>query len=227
LKRSEKRCYIAIDEFQQVAAYPEKGTEALLRSYIQFLPNVKFIFAGSRQHLMSEMFLSAKRPFYQSTQIMVLGAIDKDNYCQFAQFHFKENGYMLSTQCFEQIYSQFEGHTWYIQDILNRLYEYRKNIDQCEIIFYAVRQLIEENAYAYQELMNAYSNVQINLLKAIAKEKIVAQINSGDFITKYKLKNPSSISRSLKKLIDNELVYKSEKGYIVYDRFLSLWLGMR
>lgn len=34
LKQSNKRCYIAIDEFQQVAEYPEKGTEALLRSYI-------------------------------------------------------------------------------------------------------------------------------------------------------------------------------------------------
>ena len=40
LGSSEKRCYIAIDEFQQIAEYPEKGVEALLRSYIQFLPNV-------------------------------------------------------------------------------------------------------------------------------------------------------------------------------------------
>ena len=36
--------YIAIDEFQQIIEYPEKGVEALLRSYIQFAENVKFIF---------------------------------------------------------------------------------------------------------------------------------------------------------------------------------------
>jgi hypothetical protein len=227
LKQSNKRCYIAIDEFQQISEYKEKGTEALLRSHIQFLPNVKFIFSGSRQHLMSELFLSAKRPFYQSTQIMTLGAIDKDNYFQFAQNHFQQHGYTISKLCFEQIYLQFEGHTWYIQNILNRLFEYRKNIDQPEIVFYAIQQLLEEGAYAYQELLRAYSDVQVNLLKAIAKEKIVTQITSGDFISKYKLKNASSISRSLQKLIDNELVYKSEKGYLVYDRFLGLWLGMR
>lgn len=63
LQSSEKRCYIAIDEFQQITEYPEKGVEALLRSYIQFLPNVRFIFAGSKQHVMQEMFLSTKRPF--------------------------------------------------------------------------------------------------------------------------------------------------------------------
>jgi uncharacterized protein len=224
LKQSDKRCYIAIDEFQQVAEYPEKGTEALLRSYIQFLPNVKFIFSGSRQHLMNEIFLSAKRPFYQSTQIMSLDVINEEKYGQFARGHFKKNGYVITQDCFDYIYNHFEGHTWYIQAVLNRLYEYKKNIDKTDIIYYAIRELLEENTYAYQELLNAYSDVQVSLLRAVAKEKVVAQINSGDFITKYSLKNSSSVSRALNKLTDNELIYKSDKGYIVYDRFLGLWL---
>jgi len=224
LKQSDKRCYIAIDEFQQVAEYPEKGTEALLRSYIQFLPNVKFVFSGSRQHLMSEIFLSAKRPFYQSTQIMSLDIINKDNYFQFANAHFQKNKFTITEECFGAIYSQFEGHTWYVQAVLNRLFEYRKNIDNSDIVFYAIKELLEENTYSYQELLNAYSNVQVNLLRAIAKERVVAQINSGDFVSRYKLKNTSSVSRALKKLTDNELIYKSEKGYIIYDRFLGLWL---
>ena len=63
LGSSEKRCYVAIDEFQQIVEYPEKGVEALLRSYIQFLPNVNFIFAGSKQHQIQEMFNSSRRPF--------------------------------------------------------------------------------------------------------------------------------------------------------------------
>ncbi|MDR0830146.1 MAG: ATP-binding protein [Prevotellaceae bacterium] len=224
LKQSEKRCYIAIDEFQQVAEYQEKGTEALLRSYIQFLPNVKFIFSGSRQHLMSEIFLSAKRPFYQSTQIMSLDMVNRSRYYEFANGHFQKNGFALSKECFEYIYAKFEGHTWYVQAVLNRLYEYRKNIDELSIVYDAVQELLEENTYSYQELLNAYSAIQVNLLKAIAKEKVVPQINAGDFIFKYSLKNASSISRSSKKLLDNELIYKSEKGYIVYDRFFSLWL---
>ena len=57
LKQSGKRCYIAIDEFQQILSYPEDGVEAMIRSYIQFLPNVYFVFSGSQQHMMQEMFL--------------------------------------------------------------------------------------------------------------------------------------------------------------------------
>jgi AAA+ ATPase superfamily predicted ATPase len=224
LKQSDKRCYIAIDEFQQIAEYPEKGTEALLRSYIQFLPHVNFIFSGSRQHLMSEMFLSAKRPFYRSTQIMSLVTINQDNYFAFADAHFQKNGFSITENCFNTIYSLFEGHTWYIQMLLNRLFEYRRNINKPEIVYYALQELLEENTYSYQELLNAYSDVQVNLLKAVAKEKKVEQIHSGEFIAMYKLRTASSVNRALKKLVDNELIYKSGKAYCIYDKFFSLWL---
>jgi hypothetical protein len=58
MQSSGKRCCIAIDEFQQIAEYPEKGTEALLRSHIQFMSNVNFIFSGSKRHVMQEMFMA-------------------------------------------------------------------------------------------------------------------------------------------------------------------------
>lgn len=225
LQQSGKRCYIALDEFQQVAEYPEKGTEALLRSYIQFSSNVKFIFSGSRQHLMSEIFLSAKRPFYQSTQLMKLDVVNQHQYYQFAASHFKKAGLTLSVESFNTIYTLFEGHTWYVQAMLNRLYEYKENIDNQEIVYYALNELLNENSFSYQELLNAYSAVQVNLLKAVAKEKIVAQINAGQFISNYRLKNVSSITRALDKLLQRELIYKSEKGYMVYDRFFGLWLS--
>ena len=75
LKQSGKRCYIAIDEFQQILSYPEDGVEAMIRSYIQFLPNVYFVFSGSQQHMMQEMFLSANRPFFQSSLVLSLPCI--------------------------------------------------------------------------------------------------------------------------------------------------------
>lgn len=225
LQQINKRCYIAIDEFQQVAEYPEKGTEALLRSYIQFLPNVKFIFAGSRQHIMNEIFLSVKRPFYQSTQIMSIGVIPKEAYFLFVLSHFKKNGFSIEKNCFDELYDLLEGHTWYIQAVLNRLYEYRQDIVSPIDIHNAIGELLDENAYTYQEFLHAYSVVQKNLIKAVGKEKIVSQIHSGDFISKYGLKNSSSVSRALNTLLESELIYKSDKGYVVYDRFFGLWLS--
>lgn len=223
LQSADKRCYIAIDEFQQIAEYPEKGVEAQLRSYIQFLPNVHFIFAGSKQHVMQEMFLSAKKPFYQSTQILSIDRIDKAAYHDFAESFFAGQDRVLEQTVFDSIYDRFDGHTWYIQAILNRLYGYSAVIDIATVDI-AVREIVEESTYAYENLLAAYPAGSVRLLKAIALEGCVKEITSGEFITKHKLKAASSVSSTIKKLLDCELVYKTPEGYIVYDRFLNEWL---
>jgi AAA+ ATPase superfamily predicted ATPase len=223
LGSADRRCYIAIDEFQQIAEYPEKGVEALLRSYIQFLPNTNFIFSGSKQHVMQQMFASSKRPFYQSTQMLTIGNIDRSEYARFAKERFANNNLQLSDDVFNTIYDKFEGHTWYMQCILNRLYSFNRDVDSA-LVDLAVNQIITENAYAYADLLKAYTPGQIKLLKAIAAEGRVAEILSGEFISKYDLRAASSVSSALKKLVGNELVYKSDDGYMVYDRFMNEWM---
>ena len=223
LASSEKRCYIAIDEFQQITEYQEKGVEALLRSYIQFLPNVNFIFAGSKQHVMQEMFMSSKKPFYQSTQLLTIDTIDKDKYAHFAMNHFAKHHTSLPREVFNDIYEKFDGHTWYVQNLLNRLYGYNRDVD-IDLVEYADKQIISELSYFYADLLTAYSAGHVRLLKAIAKEGCVKEILSGDFISRHRLRAASSVNSALKKLLDNELVYPSENGYIIYDRFMGEWL---
>ncbi len=223
LSSSEKRCYIAIDEFQQIAKYPEKGVEALLRSYIQFLPNVNFIFAGSKQHVMQEMFASSKRPFYQSTQLLTIGTINRDEYAGFAMEHFTNHDLELPRKVFDEIYDKFDGHTWYIQNLLNRLYGYNRNVE-IGLVSYAVEQIVSEQSYFYADLLKAYSAGHVRLLKAIAQEGCVKEVLAGDFISKHRLKAASSVRSALKKLIENELVYQTADGYTIYDRFMGEWL---
>ena len=223
LASSEKRCYIAIDEFQQISEYPEQGVEALLRSYTQFVTNVNFIFAGSKKHIMQEMFTSSKRPFYQSSQIITIDAIEKEEYANFAIKHFSENNITLPKKIFDSIYDKYDGHTWYIQVMLNRLYGFHRDVNE-ELVNYAISEIISDYSYSYADLMKAYPSSNIRLLKAIAKEGCVKEILSGNFITKYRLRAASSVSTSLKKLTENELVYKTDKGYIIYDRIMDEWL---
>jgi len=224
LQSSDKRCYIAIDEFQQIAEYPEKGVEALLRSYIQFIPNINFVFAGSKQHVMQEMFLSAKRPFYQSTQTLSIDRIDKAEYYHFAAEYFKQQDRELDKLTFNYLYDEFNGHTWYIQVLLNRLYGYSEPID-IQLVNYAIEEVVAESTYTYENLLAAYTATSVKLLNAVAKAKCVKEINAGEFIAGYKLKAASSVNSALKKLINNELIYKSAAGYIVYDRFMAIWLS--
>ena len=64
----------------------------------------------------------------------------------------------------------------------------------------AIREIVAENEYGYQNLLAAYTSGAIRLIKAIAKERIVPEINAGSFISKYKLKAASSVNSALRTL---------------------------
>ena len=109
-----KPVYLAIDEFQQITEYPETGTEAMLRSYIQHIHHVKFIFSGSKKHLMEEMFCAPNRPFYQSTQLMSLEPLHEEIYYDFARKFFEAKKGSLSQQVFHNIYMPIYTHYYLI-----------------------------------------------------------------------------------------------------------------
>lgn len=223
LKQSEKRIYIAIDEFQQIAEYPEDGTEALLRSYIQFLPNVYFIFAGSKQHMMTDMFLSAKRPFYQSSQILNLPLINQDEYHHFANRWMGTRNLTMDPDIFAYLYNKVDGQTWYIQDILNRLYQNGKEITTAEIDDVTL-ELVNEQEVAFVNYYDSLTDNQAALLSAIAQDKAVTSILSQDFISRHNLPAASSVSLAFKTLINRDFIYKYNGSYIIYDRFFGMWL---
>lgn len=223
MKESGKRIYIAIDEFQQIAEYPEKGAEALLRSYIQFIPNVVFIFAGSKQHIMAEMFTSAKRPFYQSSQMLSLSEIDVAEYCRFANHLMAYKGLSIDEETFKYLYDMVDGQTWYVQHILNRLYERGGEIDNT-VVRNVVSDLVNEQEVAFSNYYDSLTYNQSLLLTAIAKDKAVDSVLSHEFILRHGLPASSSVSLALKTLISREFVYKYNGKYIVYDRFFAIWL---
>jgi AAA+ ATPase superfamily predicted ATPase len=225
LKHSNARCYIAIDEFQQITEYPEKGVEALLRSYMQFLPNVRFIFAGSKKHIMDTIFSSANRPFYQSTQKVGLHPIPIETYRKFTIDIFKKSGSELEEFLFDDVYNMMLGHTWYIQNIMNQLYALNKSKVTSADVETIITDILEEENATYKTYCELISRGQLKLLKSIAHEKqIVAPFENG-FMKKHELSAPSSVRQALNALIDKNLVLTNEtNGYFVYDRFFSLWL---
>lgn len=224
LNQCKRPVYIGIDEFQQIANYPEAGTEALLRSYIQFAPNVHFIFAGSKLHMMAQMFNSPERPFFQSTASMGLPPLHEEIYYDFARHFFEAKKGGLSEESFHSIYQTFDGITYNVQQILNRLYETERHVSSPQQVQDAIQHVVNRNSMQYEGLMMFLTSNQLSLLKAIAKATNVANPQSSVFIKRYDLPSASSIKTALDVLLDKELVYQQESGYVVYDRFLALWL---
>ena len=223
LENIDKPVFIGIDEFQQIACYPEKGAEALLRSYIQF-SHAGFIFSGSRQHLMTEIFASPKRPFYQSTQFVSLCPLHEEIYYDFARSFFEARKIDFAPDVFHAIYERFAGYTWYIQLVLNLLYRTKSRTIDVQMVTEAIDDLLGTMSPQYEGLMSLLTQNQFNLLRVIAKVGKVAQPQSGEFLRRYHLGSASSVNSALSALTEKELIYKQTDGYIIYDRFLSIWL---
>jgi len=226
LDRQSLPVLVAIDEFQQIAEYPEKNMEALLRTQIQQLKNVQFIFSGSKQHTLVEIFTNAKRPFYASTQFLTLTAIDKEKYRGFIRAHFETGKRSIDDEAIEYILNWTNTYTYYTQFVCNRVYFHKKiNV---EIVKQECAAILREQEPVFLQYRKLLTVKQWDLLVALAKEERLYQLYSKDFLSRYKLGNPSSIKRLADALIEKEMILEEtttgETGYRVYDVFLMHWL---
>lgn len=229
LDQQNEKILLAMDEFQQILDYPEQNTDAWLRSKIQRLKNVFFIFSGSQQHLMQELFSSPKRPFFRSTQLLNLKKLEKTGYRDFIVKMFSDYKKQVAPQIAEEILEWADTHTYYVQQLCNRVFASTKGKVTSEIWKNQANILLKEQEPVFFAYRNMLTKYQWQLLKAIALEAKVYQPTSKDFIKKYNLSSSPSVLRSLKSLLNYELVYSEfdtngTKYYSVYDIFFKQWI---
>ena len=224
LKKRKKKATIAIDEFQQISFYPEKKTEALLRSYIQNLHHVQFIFSGSSQHILTAMFTHAGRPFYQSTQSLFLGQIEKSSYAEFISNHFNKSRKTIDPGFIEEILEWSRLHTYYVQLFCHKVFSKPEKKVTGQMLSETKEEIFKENEPYFISYRNLLSEQQWNLLKAIAKEGEVNKITQRSFLNKHHL-SASSVQRSVKALEEREMIVHENSRYRVYDVFLGRWLA--
>jgi len=218
----------AIDEFQQILEYPEKNTEALLRSQMQRLKNTVFIFCGSNQKMMHEIFNSAKRPFFASCTPLYLDYIDKEEYKYFIRKMFKKDRRSIEEEALDFICNWTFLHTFYTQYFCNALYA--KNIQNItlDLAYKSAFEILEINENTFYQYRNLLTNTQWKLLKGIAIQGKLFQPNAKKFIAENHLGSPSVVSRALESLLSKEMIFYNNSVkkpyYEVYNKFLMRWL---
>lgn len=228
LNHADKPCIVAIDEFQTIAGYPEKTVEAALRKRIQNCHNAKFVFSGSKRHMMALMFASESRPFYNSSSIMGLEPINKEAYFDFANHHLSKTNRSISHEAFDWIYQSFDGITWYIQYILNMLYTHAisESTITTEDAKSVMTAILSHHRFVYESLLFQLSPKQKQVLLAIANEGNATGVTSQAFLQKYKL-GSSTVQGAIKVLTERDFISYDNDSYQVSDRFFREWILKR
>lgn len=230
LEQADRLCIFAIDEFQQIARYPEKNVEALLRTYIQKMSNCLFIYAGSDRHILENMFYSAAKPFYNSAGHVYLDRIDKDVYTDFMKKQFADAGREITSEAALLAYDLFEGHTYYVHNLLHHVFSdiMPGTVIAEEEIAETLDAILEEKGRAFASIMNQLNYQQKETLVAVAKEGKARGVTSVAFVKKHALKSPGSVQYALSQLLDKQLVTYQNAGrnktFSVSDRFFEKWI---
>ena len=227
LEHADKKCIVAIDEFQQIGYYPEKNMEAILRTYVQKCSNANFIFSGSERHLITKMFSEKAHPFYNSADMMNLEVIPYDKYLEFAKSLFARFGKDVEEEAVRDVYDTFGGNTYYMQKVFHEAFnqtDVKGKADKAmaEAI---IHMMILDNDRKFSEILSRLTLPQKELLYAIAKDGIAKQITSTVFVKRHNLRSASSVQSAIKKLLEYHLVSTSLGTYYIDDQLMKLWLN--
>jgi hypothetical protein len=225
LNQLELQVVFAIDEFQQIKKYDNPiPLEGKLRSITQNSNNIIFIFSGSEQHLLNEIFTAYSMPFYQSTRMLSMGKIDESSYFEFILKHFKKAKKDVNPTVIEHVLSISHLHTYYVQAIANYLFSLATSPTSIKDFDLLYRDYIQEKGVFYSEIPELLTKQQFSVLKAVAKIDIVSSPNSANFMELAKVRSPSSMNRAINALLEKQMLIKDGDGYRLYDVFLAHYL---
>lgn len=224
-ENKEKRVVVAFDEFQEISHMDGLGIEKIMRSCFQMHKDVTYLFAGSRKHIIEEIFGQERRPFYKFAKPFPLSKISPHDFEPFIARKFKDTNISVSHNVIDIILHFTEGHPYLTQQLCHELWNvsYEKAEVKEEDIPNALQIILYQHGDYFSGIWDSLATSKKKLMMAIAQEIKVKNIYSKSFIAKHSLTSQSGVKKALNSLLKEGLVERSE-GYYIEDVFLREWI---
>ncbi|NDP23173.1 MAG: ATP-binding protein [Paludibacter sp.] len=225
MTQGTKHTIVIFDEFQDIIKLKQYNFENLLRSSIQQQTKVKYLFLGSKTHLLNEMFNNKNRAFYNSASHMQLGTLPQADTVIFLQRKFVDSGIKINTDTALFLIEQSGDIPYYIQLLAAEIWQFMINSQTLvtnEIVSYCTSRIVELKQDYYHELFDRQSVMQKQLLKAL----VVSGNNvfSAEYSKRFRLTAASTIQKAILVLLDNGIIDKTENSYFISDPFFRRYI---
>jgi len=218
------RIVVCIDEFQQIAEFPDhRNFQKQLRSAWQLQAQyVSYCLYGSKKHLMYALFSKQNMPFYKFGDVFFLQKISVNYWIPYIQQRFEETGKSISADLANKICETVENHSSYVQQLAWLVWT-RTEKTATKVDFNdAKTDLLNQNSMLYHNYIEGLTALQLNFLHAIA-DGIHDRFSRKEVISKYKLGTSANISRLKKSLEQKELIDVSLKMITFNDPIFRNW----
>jgi hypothetical protein len=217
---------VVFDEFQDILNISDSSeTLALLRSKIQFLSDIPFIFAGSVRNKMNGIFNNPDSAFFKSAIPLEVGPLKKSLFQAFITEKFKTGKRKIATDVLNHIFDICFDVAGDIQQLCGALWDttsYGADILKGQISL-AIEQIFAHESKGYETTLKIISGQQLKFLTGLAR---IGGNNptSTQFLKQSGIAQPSSAKAALKRLLELKIIFLYEKEYRFVNPFFRAWL---
>jgi len=220
----ENRLILVLDEFQEITEIQE-GFDRQLRAIMQRMSGLNFIFMGSQESIMSDIFEKKKSPFYHFGHRMNLNKIPYDDFYAFIKARMLDKPGVSAEEIekvkdatIRQILDFTHIHPYYSQQLASAVFElqcYQKVFDG--VVETAIEQQIQAHDLDYERLWQTMNRTDRKVLMELSKQNNPLSD---------RMKPTSTTFSAMKRLVKKGYVIKTHQ-YEVEDPFFARWILLR
>lgn len=214
---------VCIDEFQNIAEFDDSlYFQRKLRAHWQTHQRASYCLYGSKRHMMLEVFTDSSMPFYKFGDIFFLSKISTEHLVSFIKERFTSTGKGITDRASELIVQLTDNHPYYTQQLAQL--SWLRTSGECDeaTVTAAHNALVEQLSLLFTTLIETLTFQQICFLNAVvAGEKA---ISNAEVMHKYHISSATSASRSLKALVQKDILDNANGAVSFQDPIFAWWL---
>ena len=227
-KQKGIKIVICIDEFQQIADFPDSITfQKKLRSVWQLQSNVSYCLYGSKKHMMEKMFQSQSHPFYRFGDLFYLDKISETDWVEYICDRFRVTGKEISRELASEICTVTDRYSSYVQQLAWLVWLRTDRHATKEDVEFGIDRMLDACEPLFIQQTESLSAYQMNFLRALANG-VLTGFTRSEILDTYQLGTAANISRLKKALTEKDLIMMTApKKLEISDPILALWLKRR
>ena len=227
-KQKGIKIVICIDEFQQIADFPDSITfQKKLRSIWQLQSNVSYCLYGSKKHMMEKMFQSQSHPFYRFGDLFYLDKISETDWVEYICDRFRMTGKEISRELASEICSVTDRYSSYVQQLAWLVWLRTDKHATKEDVEFGIDRMLDACEPLFIQQTESLSAYQMNFLRALTNG-VHTGFTRSEILDTYQLGTAANISRLKKALTEKDLIMMTApKKLEISDPILALWLKRR
>jgi AAA+ ATPase superfamily predicted ATPase len=224
LGKEDKKLVVVFDEFQDIFRI-NSGLDRMLRGVMQNQKHITYIFMGSSESMIRNIFEKKSSPFYRFGTLMTLPRIASEKFILFLGERLEKitgNAKFLS----EAILGITDCHPYYTQQLAFTVWELIiRSGETPDVVELAANEIVQSHDNDYERLWNSLNRTDMTILTGISGSSLSPL--SDEFSRVYGTGAVSTVFSTLLRLARKGILIKESSGYSMDDPFFKRWIIMR